>query len=131
MVRQSELVDEEDEHFEDIIEENDEKKPKPAEKQAGPVENGRASTISAEEDSEEDDDIPASLSDDESSDAEDDDDDFVVRGDSENATESGKLSGPDHGNNQSVKSLKRCELPGGYEPRHREPSYWSVFFASF
>lgn len=122
MVRQNEAVDEEDEHFEDIIENDDE--PKPAtdnqEKEIQPVEDGHTAAVSGTNSS--DDDIPASSDDDEASDA--DEDDFIVRGEPENVVESGKVPNPK--SKQSSESSKKCRLPGGYNPRHREPSYWSV-----
>ena len=124
-MRQSESTDEEDEHFEDIVEESeDEPKSAPSdlENDTRPVENG-GGAVSDDVSSEDDDDALVSSSDDEVS---DEADEFLIGEDPKNK-KSKVVSGSN--GKQSQVSSKRAGLPGGYDPRHREPSYWSVFFS--
>lgn len=109
MVRQSESTDEEDEHFEDIEENENEPKSAPIEQEndTRPVEN-----VSSEED----DDAPVSSSDDEVS---DEADEFLIGEDPKNVKKSKVVSG-----SNGKQSQVSCKLPGGYNPRHREPSFW-------
>ncbi|KAL4589312.1 hypothetical protein LXL04_002218 [Taraxacum kok-saghyz] len=100
MVLQNESADEELEHFKDIVEDQD--KPTPA--------------VHDNDDdmADDDDDMPDDVakSDDEMSDEKDDDDDDILG--FSTLTESQTKS--------TVKTAKAA-LPGGYDPRHREPTY--------
>lgn len=123
MVLQSESADEEDEHFEDIVEETDYRTTSASDKQendAGPVENGGAA-VSDSDSSEDEEETPVSASEDEVS---DEADEFLIRDDAKDVKKSTTRSGSS--GKQSQVSSKRPSLPGGYDPRHREPSYWWV-----
>lgn len=120
---QSESADEEDEHFEDIVEETDYRTTSASDKQendAGPVENGGAA-VSDSDSSEDEEETPVSASEDEVS---DEADEFLIRDDAKDVKKSTTRSGSS--GKQSQVSSKRPSLPGGYDPRHREPSYWWV-----
>ncbi|XP_024024531.1 CCAAT/enhancer-binding protein zeta [Morus notabilis] len=120
MVLQSESADEEDEHFEDIVEEADDRPGSASGKQetdGEPVENGGAATPDGDS-SEDDDETPVPASEDEAS---DEADEFLVRDDAEDVNEAKTMSGSS--GKQSQASSKKSSLPGGYDPRHREPSY--------
>lgn len=75
MVLQSELIDDEIEHFEDIVEASDDELEKPNAEAAPKVENG-------------------------------------------------KIQEPSKGDKEVHTSEAGTTLPAGYNPRHREPSYW-------
>lgn len=120
MVLQSESADEEDEHFEDIVEETDDRTTSASDKQendAGPVENSGAA-VSDSDSSEDEEETPVSASEDEVS---DEADEFLIRDDAKDVQKSTTRSGS--GGKQSQVSSKRPSLPGGYDLRHREPSY--------
>ncbi|EXB88184.1 hypothetical protein L484_003578 [Morus notabilis] len=120
MVLQSESADEEDEHFEDIVEEADDRPGSASGKQetdGEPVENGGAATPDGDS-SEDDDETPVPASEDEAS---DEADEFLVRDDAEDVNEAKTMSGSS--GKQSQASSKKSSLPGGYDPQHREPSY--------
>ncbi|CAI0473109.1 unnamed protein product [Linum tenue] len=97
MVLQNEAVDEEDEHFEDVVEENGKKDSTdpPAMDESNEKEDHEHESDSSSEEEEEDKTVASS--------SEDDDDD-------------GSDGAP---------------LPGGYDPRHREPSYCNADRASW
>ncbi|KAL5579637.1 hypothetical protein UlMin_012079 [Ulmus minor] len=120
MVLQNESADDELEHFEDIVEETD-KKPNPvSDKQENdviPVENDGAANSDSDS-SGDDNEVPVSDSEDEVS---DESDELIVRGDPEDLKKSEVVFG--HGGKQSQVLPKKSWLPGGYNPRHREPSY--------
>lgn len=103
MVLQNELADEEVEHFEDIVEELDMQASKADKPGDDPSE---------DEDEAETPSPPSS--DDESSDKGDDDDLLGFGG----LTES----------QPRVQKSEESSLPGGYDPRHREPTYWYIPF---
>nr|CAN61791.1 hypothetical protein VITISV_015796 [Vitis vinifera] len=129
-VLQNESVDDELEHFEDIVEEteNEPSTVKETEDKGNTVLEKRESTrelinisenMKSDGDSSEDeDDSPAS---DLESDASDEGEDLLIENDLENLQESKTFS--DHNGNQSQVSVTKPRLPGGYDPRHREPSY--------
>ncbi|CAI0462520.1 unnamed protein product [Linum tenue] len=97
LVLQNEAVDEEDEHFEDVVEENDKKDPTdlPTMDESIEKEDHEHESDSSSEDEEEGKTVTSS--------SDDDDDD-------------GSDGAP---------------LPGGYDPRHREPSYCNADRASW
>ncbi|KAI3711943.1 hypothetical protein L1987_70492 [Smallanthus sonchifolius] len=109
MVLQNELADEEIEHFEDIVEESD--------KAGGPGEavqhNDGVDDNEDDAPSEDDGGSPAPSSDDELSDKGDDD----LLGFGGLIQESGQTASQPHGHDA------KSSLPGGYDPRHREPIY--------
>ncbi|KAL6335343.1 hypothetical protein AAG906_029586 [Vitis piasezkii] len=129
-VLQNESVDDELEHFEDIVEEteNEPSTVKETEDKGNTVLEKRESTrelinfsenMKSDGDSSEDeDDSPAS---DLESDVSDEGEDLLIENDLENLQESKTFS--DHNGNQSQVSVTKPRLPGGYDPRHREPSY--------
>lgn len=123
MVLQNESIDEELEHFEDVIEETDNEPNTVSNKQINalePVQNG----VDANPDtgySESEDDLPASSEGEDSDDASDDAD-FLLGESEMNHEKSKSISGNE--GHQSQESTKKSVLPGGYDPRHREPSYW-------
>lgn len=103
MVLQNELADEELEHFEDIVEDSDIQANKAADRPG-----------SSDDSSEDEAGSPAPSSDDESSDK--GDDDLLGFGGLSNLQEF----------QQRVQNANST-LPGGYDPRHREPTYWYFF----
>jgi ribosome biogenesis protein MAK21 len=154
MALQNESLDDELEHFEDVIEETDkepitvsDKEPatvsdKPSE-DIVPVQNGEVANSdkdssdgeddddqpasSEEDDDDADDDQPASSEDDDDDDLDDalEDEDFSLAKSKKNHKKSKKLnSETDNEGQKSQESIKKPLLPGGYDPRHREPSYW-------
>ncbi|GJT23912.1 CCAAT/enhancer-binding protein zeta [Tanacetum coccineum] len=106
MVLQNELADEELEHFEDIVEEPDTQGNTTADKLDSDGDNN--------DDNDPSDDEAAPTSDDEFSDK--GDDDLLGFNSLTNLDDSQKASG------HAVKNAK-SSLPGGYDPRHREPIY--------
>lgn len=123
MMLQSESIDEELEHFEDVVEETDNELSTASIKQddgVGVVQNGDDSN-SENEFSEKEDDLLKSSEDDDSDDASEDTEFSLAR--NEKDLESSK-SASDNEGRQSEISSKKSFLPGGYNLRHREPSYW-------
>ncbi|KAE9615304.1 putative CCAAT-binding factor [Lupinus albus] len=122
MVLQNEYIDDELEHFEDVIEETDNEPSTTSNKQAN--ETGLIQNVddadSESGSSENEDDLPASSQDDDSDDASEDGD-FVLARKETNSTKSKSVSNNE--GQQSQVSDKKSILPGGYDPRHREPSY--------
>ncbi|XP_050383837.1 protein SLOW WALKER 2 [Argentina anserina] len=120
MVLQNESVDDDLEHFEDVIEETDnEPSPVLQIQNVKVVHNSdeKSYTANSDHDSSEDDiDSPDSYSEDEAS---EEGDDFYFRKDTKNSETmlKGSVQQP------QVVSSEKTALPGGYDPRHREPSY--------
>ncbi|KAF9689828.1 hypothetical protein SADUNF_Sadunf01G0133100 [Salix dunnii] len=127
MVLQSESVDEDLEHFEDIVEETDnELSTTPKKQEIGVDLVGNSGKIDSESDSAEDeDDSPASSSEDDVS----DEDELLMKDSSKEPQESQPKS--DHNGNQPQINSSGSSLPGGYDPRHREPSYCNADHASW
>lgn len=130
MLLQNESIDEELEHFEDVIEETDNEPRAVSNKQddIGPVQNSDNENSDGSS-SEGEDDPPASSEDDNSDGASEDEDFFLAKnkpslGKSKSASDNKSKSVPDNEVWQSQVSAKKSFLPGGYDPRHREPSYW-------
>ncbi|PRQ51668.1 putative CCAAT-binding factor [Rosa chinensis] len=120
MVLQNESVDDDLEHFEDVIEETDNEPSPVLEKQEVELVHNsdeKSDTVNSDHDSSEDDiDSSASYSEDEAS---DEADEFHFRNDSKDSK-----TVPDSSVQQpQVVSSEKTSLPGGYDPRHREPSY--------
>ncbi|KAM2957331.1 hypothetical protein FF2_024336 [Malus domestica] len=116
MVLQNESVDDELEHFEDVREETDDKPTPVPEKQELDVELMHCNdAVNSDHDSlEDDEESAASYSDDEGS---DEAEEFLVtkgQNDPKPALAGGQ---------QPQASSESPRLPGGYDPRHREPSY--------
>ncbi|KAK4778070.1 hypothetical protein SAY87_018257 [Trapa incisa] len=115
MVLQNESMDEELEHFEDIKDDSDNEPSAKTDKTSNDVrsEDAEEGGSSSEEEAVHD----GSSSDDE---APEEDDGFVLN----NVQESGELSeNHSDGKHQSAIDGSLSVLPGGYNPRHREPSY--------
>lgn len=122
MVLQRESVDEELEHFEDINDENE-------------IQSVEASTLEQNESSingveEADEDRVSSFSEDEVADISADSEDDAAAADElllRNGTDIRKPHAPSSTNvDKDQASLAITFLPGGYNPRHREPSFWCV-----
>ncbi|CAI0470797.1 unnamed protein product [Linum tenue] len=129
MVLQNEAVDEEDEHFEDVVEENDKKDSTdpPAMDESNEKEDHEHESDSSSEEEEEDKTVASSSEDDD--DGSDDDARQLLRVD-----HSEKVQSELEPNNDGLKAdtgLARAPLPGGYDPRHREPSYCNADHASW
>ncbi|XP_041015065.1 uncharacterized protein C4F10.09c [Juglans microcarpa x Juglans regia] len=120
MVLQNESIDEELEHFEDVIEETAEEPSTAAkeEENDGGLVHSTDATNSDGESSEDEDESPAFNSED---DVSDEAEEFLMRNDSKDIEESKTVS-PLNAQRPQVSS-KKSLLPGGYDPRHREPSY--------
>ncbi|XP_022999988.1 CCAAT/enhancer-binding protein zeta [Cucurbita maxima] len=130
MVLQNESVDDELEHFEDVVEEENIKETSTELKEhKDDVELVRGSdAASSESDSSgEEDESPVSYSEDEMS---DDDGDLLMRDDSKDTAEPA-IKKPGENKPQSHTPCKGLSLPGGYNPRHREPSYCNADHASW
>lgn len=127
MVLQNESADEDLEHFEDIVEETENQtstKVEEPENNSGTVHTNNC--IDSDNDSSQDEGVPpASESED---DVSDEADDLFIGGDSKNVEETNTM--PDQTKQQSQVS-KMSSLPGGYNPRHREPSYWYLHLLLF
>ncbi|KAF3451979.1 hypothetical protein FNV43_RR08075 [Rhamnella rubrinervis] len=129
MVLQNESTDEELEHFEDIVEETDNEPISVTDKQeddARSVQKGAAAANSDKDSSEDDDEPTASFSEDEVSDEAEE----LHLMDDSNATEKSKTVSSCNGQ-QPQASSGRSWLPGGYNPRHREPSFCNADHASW
>lgn len=131
MVLQSESVDDELEHFEDVVEEENinETSTEPREhKDDVQLACGSDAASSDDDDSpDEDDESPDSHSEDDSS---DDDGELLMRYDSKDPDEPLVKKSGENGR-QSLTPCKGLSLPGGYNPRHREPSYCNADRASW
>ena len=121
MVLQDESVNEDFEHFEDIVEETVNHKITKLKEPDNARETVSAgdSIDTASDSSEDEDPSPAS---DSESDASDEADNLLVRGALEGVKEAKSIVGRT-GDQPQVSDI-RTSLPGGYNPRHREPSYW-------
>ncbi|XP_027337939.1 CCAAT/enhancer-binding protein zeta [Abrus precatorius] len=130
VVLQNESIDEELEHFEDVIEETD-NKPSTVSNKQGDIElvqNGEGATSDTIS-SESEDDLPVSSEDDDSDDGETEDADFLLAKNEMNHKKSKSMYANE--GLHSPLSAKKSSLPGGYDPRHREPSYCNADRASW
>lgn len=120
MVLQSEFVDEDLEHFEDIVEETDNEPSDASKKQENDAKlvNGTDDRKSDSDSSEDEDELPAS---DSEEDVEDESEELIIR---DNANDLHKSGTPSHHDEHRPHASSKSFLPGGYNPRHREPSYW-------
>ncbi|KAK7349332.1 hypothetical protein VNO77_06613 [Canavalia gladiata] len=123
MVLQNESIDEELEHFEDVVEETDNEPSTVSNKQNNDIEHqlNREDANSDTSSPESEDDLPASSEDDDSDDDEIEDAGFLLAKNETNHKKSKPIS--DNEGQDSKSSAKKSSLPGGYDPRHREPSY--------
>lgn len=131
MVLQSELVDDDLEHFEDIVEETD-SKPSSASKETENENTFLDSFDSARPDIDSqvlDDSPDISPSPSSSDELSDEGEELIVEHGSKGVPESKKS--PNHDSHQQSRSVMKSLLPGGYNPRHREPSYWYHYFYFF
>lgn len=126
MVLQNESIDEELEHFEDVVEETDDEPNTTSKKEEHVVGlvHGSDAAKSDSASSDDEDDTPASDSEDVS-----DGEELLVRNDSKDLEESKTLS--EHNGQQRQVSSKSSLLPGGYNLRHREPSYCNANHVSW
>ncbi|XP_038898077.1 CCAAT/enhancer-binding protein zeta [Benincasa hispida] len=129
MVLQNESVDDELEHFEDVVEEeNINKTITELRVHKDDVQCDSDAASSEDDDSpDEDDESPVSHSEDESLDL---DGELLMRYDSKDADEPA-VKKPGENGQQSLTPCKGLSLPGGYNPRHREPSYCNADRASW
>ncbi|KAJ0075194.1 hypothetical protein Patl1_33792 [Pistacia atlantica] len=127
MVLQNESVDEEIEHFEDIVEETD-NEPSAAltkEENNAKTVNGIHDANSDGESSEDEDDRPATDSED---DVSDESGEFLIRDNTKKVQKSETQFDRD---TQQPRPSNKSSMPGGYDPRHREPSYCNADRASW
>lgn len=120
MVLQNESADEELEHFEDIVEEAENQSNNGADKtdNAGEVALSNGGTDTDGDSSEEEGGSPTSVSEDGDSDG---DNDLLGNGSLNDLQESEMRSADSAGQQQGLNV--KSPLPGGYNPRHREPSF--------
>ncbi|XP_062154243.1 protein SLOW WALKER 2 [Alnus glutinosa] len=120
MVLQNESIDEELEHFEDVVEETNNELSTTSKKEEndGRLVHSSDAAESDNESSEDEDESPPSNSED---DVSDEAEELLMRNDSKDLGESMTVS--DHNEQQPQASSKKSLLPGGYNPQHREPSY--------
>lgn len=129
MVQRESVEEEEDvEHFEDVKEEDEIDANIEAEKEGNDVEadhDGEKIT-SKDGDSSSDDEeaLAVNESDEEDDYASDDGDELFIKETPNKLKEVVEVSNDSE--KRSQPPLKSSCLPGGYDPRHREPSYWSV-----
>lgn len=122
---QNESANEDVEHFEDIEEETvNEKTTKSTEADNASKIVSFGDRTNTEGDSSGEEDV--SLASDSETDVSDEED-FLVAGGLEDAKETKEI--PDLTKQHPQVSDGRSSLPGGYNPRHREPSYW--YFHNF
>lgn len=123
MVLQNESVDEDLEHFEDIVEETDTQPSRALKKEENDADIHGSEGANSNGDSSEDEDVlSSSYSDDDA--ASDDADELFIRK-SQNALQKPKIISDQNALKPQVSSSQSF-LPGGYDPRHREPSYRCV-----
>uniref|UniRef100_A0A803PCQ3 CCAAT-binding factor domain-containing protein n=1 Tax=Cannabis sativa TaxID=3483 RepID=A0A803PCQ3_CANSA len=136
LVLQNESTEEEEvEHFKDIVEEEPDKKPTPPsetqEKKADNVKSTDTSFADSDSNSSEDEKEAPLSSEDEDEDS-DEAEEFLVRDDAlpEDHIETVSVSG---GQQSQVPppETQKARLPGGYNPRHREPSYCNADHVSW
>ncbi|KAF7843646.1 CCAAT/enhancer-binding protein zeta [Senna tora] len=124
MLLQNESIDEELEHFEDVKEDADNEPSTASIKQDDGVElvQNDDDSNSENESSEKEDDLPKSSNNDDDDDSDDDSEDaeFLLGRKGKNLENLRPVS--DDGQ-QSQLSSNKSFLPGGYDPRHREPSF--------
>ncbi|KAH1240611.1 CCAAT/enhancer-binding protein zeta [Glycine max] len=123
LVLQNESVDEELEHFEDVIETDNEPNSlsNNQNNDIGVVQNGEDANSDTSS-SESEDDLPASSEDDDSDDDASEDADFLLaKNEKEHEKQKKSKSVSDKG--QQSQLSPKSSLPGGYDPRHREPLY--------
>ncbi|KAL6958225.1 hypothetical protein U1Q18_046671 [Sarracenia purpurea var. burkii] len=121
MVLQNESIDEDLEHFEDIVEEPVNQIITKSSEPDNACETIRSGDgTDADSDSLQDENV--SLTFDSDSDGSDEAVDLLFGGGSEDAKEIKSVA--DQNRQQPQVSDMRSSLPGGYNPRHREPSYW-------
>ncbi|KAE9468038.1 hypothetical protein C3L33_00089, partial [Rhododendron williamsianum] len=120
MVLQNESANEDVEHFEDIEEETIDQKPTKSSDadNASKIVSTGDSTNTDGDSSQEEDVSPAS---DSETDVSDEEEDLLVAGGLEDVKETKEI--PDLTKQQPQVSVGTSSLPGGYNPRHREPSY--------
>lgn len=123
---QNESANEDVEHFEDIEEETIDQKPTKSSDahNASKIVSTGDSTNTDGDSSQEEDVSPAS---DSETDVSDEEEDLLVAGGFEDVKETKEI--PDLTKQQPQVSVGTSSLPGGYNPRHREPSYW--YFHNF
>ncbi|XP_057981919.1 protein SLOW WALKER 2 [Malania oleifera] len=128
MVLQNESVDEDLEHFEDIVEDADDEPTAASKKPENAVEIFHSNdSVKSDGDSSQDvDDSPASSSED---DVSDEGEELLVGNGLNDRQEPKTVS--NHERHQSPGSVMRSFLPGGYNPRHREPSYCNADHVSW
>nr|BAJ53201.1 JHL06B08.2 [Jatropha curcas] len=130
MVIQNESVDEDLEHFKDVVEETDDEPHTEVKVENNLVSVQNADKASPENDSSEgEDDSPAPSSDDDEDDDSDEAEVLFSQNGSKEFQESKSAS--DYNDNQPQISSTDSSLPGGYNPRHREPSYCNADRASW
>lgn len=119
---QNESLDDELEHFEDVIEPDNE---------PSSVSNMQDDDVAVAKNaenansSESEDDLPAASEDDDSDDDGSEDAGFLLAKDETAHKESkNSKSVSNNESQQSQLSAEKSSLRGGYDPRHREPSYW-------
>ena len=119
MMLQNESVDEDLEHFEDIVEETDTEPILASKKEENNAVIHGGEAANSDSDSSEDEGVlPSSYSDD---DASDDVEELFIRESSKDLHKTKTI--PDRNALKPQVSSTQSFLPGGYNPRHREPSY--------
>lgn len=128
MVQRESVEEEEDvEHFEDVIEGDDIDPNKKAENDENDVEvdhdGGEKTSRDGDSSSDEEEALAVRQSDEEDDYASDDSEE-LIRNETPQLQETMEVSNDMEKRSQPL--VKSSSLPGGYDPRHREPSYWSV-----
>lgn len=124
MILQNESADDDDEHFEDVLEDAEDKVYTIPDKPIVCEVASSGEALETDDDSDLSLDEGGSATSESEDEVSDDGDDLFAAGVLNDSQES--KGGPDHAGRQSLVSNDkvRSSLPGGYNPRHREPSYW-------
>jgi len=130
MAIHNEAVDEDLEHFEDVPDETDNLPAADAKTpQSNDEDNTNGDGSNNDNDSSEDEEAPLASSS-EDDEVDEDADLFPIKNiEKPQEFSSTKLS--NYTGNQHHEASTKHSLPGGYDPRHREPSFWYILFTSF
>lgn len=121
---QNESVDEDLEHFEDIVEETDNVSGVASKQEENDVKidhgDGQANS-----DSDSSEDVAGSLASDSDDDISDEAEELLIGEDAKDLKKTKTVS-----DSKGDRPFTQSFLPGGYNPRHREPSFWYIPFQS-
>lgn len=124
MAIQNEAVDEDLEHFEDVPDEAEDDLASDEMPQNN--EDDIDTVLNSDSDSSQDEEASSASSEEEDN-LDEDDDDLFGRKNAKEPLEFNSVKVSDQKEDQLPESLTKHSLPGGYDPQHREPSFWYTF----